>query len=56
MKYKRYPHLFPDIDECTTETDACVDAACTNTVGGYTCACNTGYEFMAGSQHICMGR
>ena len=33
-----------DIDECTAATDNCdVNAACSNTVGSFTCSCNTGY-------------
>ena len=36
---------FSDIDECTAKTDNCADVAkCTNTVGGYECACNDGYS------------
>ena len=34
-----------DIDECADGLDACVlNATCTNEVGTYSCACNTGYE------------
>ena len=37
-----------DIDECARGTDDCVDEAdggvCTNTDGGHTCACKTGFE------------
>ena len=34
-----------NIDECATGKDAChVDAICTDTDGGYTCACNPGFE------------
>ena len=33
-----------DIDECATGTDNCdARAVCTNTVGSYTCVCQTGY-------------
>ena len=33
-----------DVDECTVETHTCDDnAACTNVVGSFTCACNSGY-------------
>ena len=35
-----------DIDECTRNTDNCdnTNAACTNTVGSFTCACNSGFS------------
>ena len=37
--------LSPDIDECTDNSDNChANALCTNTVGSFTCACNTGYS------------
>ena len=33
-----------DIDECTENTDNChADATCTNSVGSFSCSCNTGY-------------
>ena len=36
---------FVDIDECATNKDNCDDnAQCDNTVGGFTCRCNTGYS------------
>lgn len=39
-----FTHYFLDNDECTDQTDACDDnAACTNTDGSYTCACNAGF-------------
>ncbi|XP_072022656.1 thrombospondin-1-like [Amphiura filiformis] len=34
-----------DIDECALSTDNCdANAACTNTVGSFTCACDAGYS------------
>ena len=34
-----------DIDECAdSNTNCSVDAACTNTDGGYTCTCHEGME------------
>ena len=40
-----------DIDECAAETDECDDnAACTNNIGSYACACNIGFE---GSGRTC---
>lgn len=39
-----------DINECARGTDTCPDnAACTNTVGGYTCACWPGYALRGAS-------
>jgi hypothetical protein len=36
---------FSDDDECTLNTDNCdTNAACTNTAGSFTCACNSGYS------------
>ena len=33
---------FADADECAAGTDTC-DQICLNTMGSYTCSCNTGY-------------
>ena len=32
-----------DIDECSSNNGSCVHI-CTNTLGSYTCVCNSGYE------------
>jgi len=33
-----------EIDECAEKKDNCHDqATCTNTIGSFTCACNSGY-------------
>ena len=48
--------IFSDIDECTTGTHDCdptpFEANCSNTVGSFTCACNTGYT---GDGKTCTG-
>lgn len=37
-------HGCADNDECALGTDICApDATCTNALGGYSCACNTGF-------------
>ncbi|XP_072047045.1 uncharacterized protein [Amphiura filiformis] len=41
---RQYPEQ-KDINECTSSTDNCdANAACTNTTGSFTCACNAGYS------------
>ncbi|CAH1230750.1 FBN1 [Branchiostoma lanceolatum] len=36
--------IIEDINECAEETDTCADeATCTNTIGSYTCDCDSGY-------------
>ena len=45
--------IFLDIDECLTNTHNCdSNATCINTVGNFTCTCNTGYE---GNGESCTG-
>ena len=42
----RFAQFVTDIDECTEGTDRC-SQNCHNTVGSYTCSCNTGYRLNA---------
>ena len=35
--------LLSDINECSANTDNCAQT-CTNTIGSYTCGCNSGYR------------
>ena len=45
---------FLDNNECADGTNNChANAACTNTDGSFTCACNTGYS---GNGVTCTGR
>jgi len=54
--FKNFIFLFikkKDINECTGSNNCAVGTStCTNTVGSYTCACNTGYT---GSGFTCDG-
>ena len=44
---------FTDVDECSLRPDSCdTNANCSNTVGSYRCACNTGYS---GDGFTCTG-
>lgn len=46
-------YFFSDLDECASESPACdINAACLNTVGSFSCACNAGY---IGDGMICRG-
>ena len=37
--------FFKDINECAEGSDNCSDnASCTNTIGGFECACASGFE------------
>ena len=60
IKQKHQPHqtkIKQDINECTsnTTTNNCMAtlATCTNTVGSFTCTCNTGYS---GTGVACAGK
>ena len=46
-------HSLPDVDECTAGTDSC-QHNCVNTVGSYTCTCNSGYS-LNGDGQSCSG-
>ena len=55
FKLALYPIKFfnSDDDECYNGTADCdTNAACDNTIGSYTCTCNTGYN---GNGTICEG-
>ena len=46
--------FFPDINECVLGTDNChAQATCTNNVGSFSCACNTGWS---GNGVTCVGK
>ena len=46
-----------DIDECATNTDDCDNdtTTCVNNYGGFSCSCNTGFQFLSGSTTACEG-
>lgn len=42
-----------DVDECASNTDNCsANAACKNTIGSFSCTCNSGYQ---GNGYVCNG-
>ena len=43
-----------DVDECSTETHDC-SHNCTNTFGGYTCSCPTGFSISSDPKR-CIGK
>ena len=45
---------FTDRDECSLNTDHC-EHNCINSVGSYTCTCDSGYELASDGLH-CSGR
>ena len=46
-------NYFSDVNECAVGTDNCdANAVCTNTIGSFTCGCQSGY---AGSGVTCSG-
>ena len=45
--------LFSDIDECSLGVCA---HSCTNTDGGYTCGCPTGYELQSDGRTCATGK
>ena len=45
--------LVSDIDECSSENECHVNATCMNTMGSYTCSCNSGYQ---GDGRNCAGK
>ncbi len=45
------PAVDVDVDECAAMVDDCGDhATCSNTLGGFTCACDAGFQ---GDGHVC---
>ena len=47
------PNTYTDINECAEDTHNCAQE-CTNTIGSFTCDCNTGYR-LASDGHSCNG-
>jgi hypothetical protein len=53
MKYSKLQITLLDVNECVTESPCHTNAACNNTEGSYTCACDTGYS---GDGFSCHGK
>ena len=51
--YSFVPFLCLDIDECGEGSSGC-GQICNNTIGNYSCSCNTGYE-LGNDSHKCNG-
>ena len=49
---KKYLNILKDIDECENATICGMGGTCNNTVGNYTCECQTGYTL---SGRMCQG-
>lgn len=43
-----------DVDECSTQRGLCRNGQCVNTVGGFLCMCNDGYELTPDGR-LCAG-
>ena len=47
------PYIIADANECVQNTDGCAHN-CSNTIGSYTCSCETGYS-LDDDDHGCTG-
>ena len=45
--------IYIDVDECEEAISGC-HQGCNNTIGGYSCECDPGYE-LAEDEHMCDG-
>ena len=53
VAFSLYYNNYADINECTSNTDNC-DQTCSNTVGGFNCGCNAGYQ-LDSNRRTCNG-
>ena len=52
-KQRQYNYIYIDADECTNGNHDCdANADCTNTVGSFTCTCQSGFT---GDGNTCTG-
>ena len=56
-----YEHIliqncYPDTDECASTTLNDCQQMCTNTIGGHSCSCMTGYNIDPDNVKLCKGR
>lgn len=49
-----YYYYYSDIDECSGGSHECTQT-CTNSIGSYTCSCNSGYR-LASNRRACIGK
>lgn len=47
--------MISDFDECSDPDKNICEQECVNTVGNFTCACESGYNIDPSNEHACVG-